>query len=562
MESISSRTAPRLRLPSGVKSAELSFLALQILLLLLTRLAQSRVYSDDAYIHFRNALNWIRGEGLLFNSGEWVLATTSPVFALMLAWLGSVLPAGIPSIAQGFNLSCEIVSLLLLSRLLSRAGLSRGVRHLLMAITSFEPNRMFHSTAGMEMSFFILAMLAVLDRLAAGRWLASGLILGVLPWIRPEGAVVWCAFGLALLLCREWRTFVRTYATAGVVAVLFCASLLVTYGTFVPLSVRIKSVAPWFAGSAGGGCALEFFLALGRLVPLDPFTRFDADYGEARNLAVSILFSLLQIVLIVEGARVMARSGDRLSALAMSFFVAGYYALYALANPQIFRWYYVPYSFFILTLAVQGWVSAIDGGLRWLARRAEWSEPRVKLRRAAALAALAFLFLLNLSRAAWSSGFFDFSPGWRGYAFRYWGPGAWKREYLYELSAQYLNDRIGGDSYVTVALPEIGVFGYGFKGRVLDVYGLVSPEVLQVIQPDVASQYRKQGLKFPFDVYLHLRPEFIVTMKLFFPDPPPAFLAAYGGFTFGDSALLIYGRKDVLDRYARIPDPNPRKRLQ
>ena len=45
---------------------------------------------DDAYITYRYADNFRQGLGLLYNPGEWVLGTTTPLFALLLGVLGLV----------------------------------------------------------------------------------------------------------------------------------------------------------------------------------------------------------------------------------------------------------------------------------------------------------------------------------------------------------------------------------------------------------------------------------------------------------------------------------------
>src|SRR5580700_1207941 len=46
---------------------------------------------DDAYITFRYAANLARGFGLVFNPGERVLGTTSPLFTFILAAGGRIL---------------------------------------------------------------------------------------------------------------------------------------------------------------------------------------------------------------------------------------------------------------------------------------------------------------------------------------------------------------------------------------------------------------------------------------------------------------------------------------
>lgn len=67
--------------------------------------------NDDAYITYRYAQNLVQGRGLVFNPGEYVLATTSPLHALMLSVVALVYPnlplaaiilSGVALLALGF----------------------------------------------------------------------------------------------------------------------------------------------------------------------------------------------------------------------------------------------------------------------------------------------------------------------------------------------------------------------------------------------------------------------------------------------------------------------------
>ncbi len=49
------------------------------------RLATGPHPIDDAYITFRYARNLADGLGLVYNPGEWVLGTTAPLWATILA---------------------------------------------------------------------------------------------------------------------------------------------------------------------------------------------------------------------------------------------------------------------------------------------------------------------------------------------------------------------------------------------------------------------------------------------------------------------------------------------
>ena len=55
------------------------------LVALLARLLTGPHPIDDAYITFRYARNLAEGLGLVYNPGEWVLGTTTPLWAILLA---------------------------------------------------------------------------------------------------------------------------------------------------------------------------------------------------------------------------------------------------------------------------------------------------------------------------------------------------------------------------------------------------------------------------------------------------------------------------------------------
>ncbi|HEX9595332.1 MAG TPA: hypothetical protein VF982_00500, partial [Anaerolineales bacterium] len=61
-----------------------------ILLAFAARLIPGPRTIDDAYITFRYARNILAGNGLVYNPGERVLGTTTPLFAFLLAALGAV----------------------------------------------------------------------------------------------------------------------------------------------------------------------------------------------------------------------------------------------------------------------------------------------------------------------------------------------------------------------------------------------------------------------------------------------------------------------------------------
>jgi hypothetical protein len=69
--------------------------------------AQPNGLFDDAYITLRYAANLIKGWGFVFNAGERVLGTTSPLFALLLAAGGHLIG---PSHLEGLAVSLGLLS--------------------------------------------------------------------------------------------------------------------------------------------------------------------------------------------------------------------------------------------------------------------------------------------------------------------------------------------------------------------------------------------------------------------------------------------------------------------
>lgn len=527
---------------------EILLLAAQIAFLVWTRLVQPHIYWDDAYIHFRNALNWSRGDGLLYNRGEWLIGTTSPIYALLLAILHSATLIEIPTIALAFNFVCEIGIVILSLLWLRRAGVPLLFRHLVVLVTLAEPLRMYFGIAGMEMNFYLLAALGIFECFYRRRWLAGGLILGCLGWIRPEGAVVGVALVLALGLTKNFRHLWRGIATAAIVALAFMAALMVTYGTFIPQSIRIKSVAPWYQGRR---TPLELFGGLADLTPLFPLTGFASSWSSPHARVITSLVSLAQISLMALGVRFFWKKGQPFAAAAFGGFAVGTYLFYALTRPQLTGWYLIPYFFLSLYLSGVGWWALFST----IHERAKSKFPAIEkfapaLNHAPSLV-LAALLLLNLSHRAQFYQYFEPGTIGSGLAFRLrpLTPGQYEPRYI--RAAEILNPIIGGDDKVRVGCAEIGVFGYFYDGRILDTYGLVSPEVADGLRREPPPDFDPARHGHIVQICLALKPEFILSGRRFLNEVPPSFEALYQETPLPALELRFFIRRDLLEKFRR-----------
>lgn len=330
---------------------------------------------DDTFITFRYALNLARGQGFVYNAGERVLGTTTPLWALLLAGCRS-LGAPIPAVAFGAAVIADAASALLLLRLLLRLGFPRrvalGAAVLFLAL--FDDLTIARS--GMETSLFILLALAALAALAEERLALAGLAAGLACLTRPEGLVllpVWLAAGLV-----RWR---RPAARRDVLlgAVLLAITLggwalfaTLYFGSVVPQSIVAKAshVArdPSLAGFSRMNLAL--FLTLGQ---------FGGGIFERTWLQLNFLLTLLSALAALRLGLAAAR--ERTEAALLRFllpvlFPLGYVAGLAAGHAFTwFPWYYGPVYPFAAMLAMIG-IDALADGLRpWLGEGARRLAP-------------------------------------------------------------------------------------------------------------------------------------------------------------------------------------------
>jgi hypothetical protein len=202
-------------------------------LLLLTRAYFWRLLpfaSEDAYITFRYARNLARGLGLVFNPGERVMGYTSPLWTVWNA-LGIALGKDPVAWSRATSVLLEAVALVLVTRMLLRAfgAAAAWTFALFFAGWTFFAAM---SVSGMENSAFF-ALLALAAWLVERKSLFSGVALGLLALMRPEGVV--CAGVVALGATWRARAIALAIAAAGF------GALAAFNGSPVPQSLVAKA---------------------------------------------------------------------------------------------------------------------------------------------------------------------------------------------------------------------------------------------------------------------------------------------------------------------------------
>ena len=132
------------------------------LLALVARLVPGPRTIDDAFITFRYAQNLISGAGFVYNAGEHVLGTTTPLYTILLSLVS--LPFGgaaapFPTLALVLNAFFDAVCCWLLVRLASRLGYPIA-GWISAAIWAVAPMSVTFAIGGMETSLFVCLILA------------------------------------------------------------------------------------------------------------------------------------------------------------------------------------------------------------------------------------------------------------------------------------------------------------------------------------------------------------------------------------------------------------------
>jgi uncharacterized membrane protein len=119
-------------------------------------------FFDDAYITFRYARNIAEGIGFVYNAGEKILGTTTPLFTLILAIIGnSTAPIFIPHISFVISLISDAISIWLIFQIARIIFIDSKYAYGIAILFAFQPLRLNIAVGGMETSFFILFLLLI-----------------------------------------------------------------------------------------------------------------------------------------------------------------------------------------------------------------------------------------------------------------------------------------------------------------------------------------------------------------------------------------------------------------
>ncbi len=384
---------------------------------------------DDAYITFRFARNLAAGLGFTFNPPDRVLGTSTPLFTAIMALpaLAGVAPAWI---ALTIATVADLVTIACGVWLLERHGWRVAALLYAAAIAGW-PSYLTSTVSGMETSLYIALLSIVWVALAWERYSVVAVAAGLATLCRPDGVIAAAVCG-ASILARAPRAMVRWIAIVAAVLTPWLLFSAMYFHTLVPASVTAK--------------------AHHRLAAVESSNVLAGHFGSGAYGAIDVFA--------IAGAVVLLRRTGRSFGAPLAWLLI-YVTAFAITGAfSHFPWYFTPILPIYFACAAAGveWAGVTAIGAPRLSRIAV----PLALVGAAVLASRLPPHRAQLDR--WMQG----------------------RERLYERVAR---ERLA-DPACTLAATEVGAFGYFFEGRILDLVGLVSPEVIGRPVVEVLSNQR------------------------------------------------------------------------
>jgi hypothetical protein len=421
---------------------------------------------EDAYITYRYASNVAQGHGFVFNPGERVFGTTTPLYTLLLAllaWLGLPIPETSETIyALGLAVTGVLGALMLRSLGSPRVGLVFATYMAWAALVM--PNHW-----GLETSLYNSLLFGTLYAAwrRAPTW--TGVLMG-LAFLTRYDAFVFVAVLLLVMLWRDRRIPWRTGLVALAVVSPWLLFAQLYFGSVLPNTLASK------AGSASS--VLYAFDSVAAQIRFQGMTllRLGVGYAPARLVASGLVLAVLCGLFC--GTRRLLRRQPLMAQVAI-YPIALWIGYAIIAPPVNHHWYLVPATIFVIFWTLAGWGLLAE---EWTSRlRAPWPTAIF-----AALVLGALALVPSTQRR-------DSVQRQSGAQYR-------NRINAYQAMAQRVNDY--GLSGLSILTREPGYLGLLTGNPMIDGAGLITEEL---------RYHQGGGGRTPFDEILaRFRPDLIV----------------------------------------------------
>lgn len=386
---------------------------------------------DDPFITYRYARQLAQGHGFVYNPGERVLSTTTPLFTLILA-AGWFIWPDLPHLANligCFSLALGGLCLWLVARTWKQPA--AGWAGLLLYPTF----PLLLQTLGSETPLYLAFCLGAIATYAGRRYRWTALLAALAVLTRGDGILVALVLSLHyLLMVRNRIPWAALGIFAGITAPWFLFSWLY-FGSPLPATLAAKQ--------AQGSMAISQRFAVGLGTIAKPYMNSWAYWLEAFLVILGLVYLLWR-----------ARKFGIILTWTILYFVA-----YSVLGVSRYFWYYAP--------LVPGWVALVGVGVEGVA----------ELGRTLSGVKITAPFNVNIGHKSVILGLLVCLPFW-AYQSRQAhqiGTQVDSRVAIYQSIGSWL--RWNTPVSASVGALEIGIIGYYDDRRMVDFAGLIQPEV-------------------------------------------------------------------------------------
>ena len=466
------------------------FIVIIVMCAILARVIPGARTIDDSFITYRYARNILAGNGFVFNPGENVQGTTTPLYTALMTGLGffwGANEAPYPQIALVANALADGATCLLLFLIGRRLGSTIGgaAASLAWAVAPFSVT---FAIGGLETSVYIFLLTgSTWAHLSKHRKTAA--ILAVLSLLtRPDAILL---IGL-LFIHRLYQAKILKEKISIAEAALFLLPGIVWgmfawvyFGSPIPHSVQAKLEV----------YRLESFSSFIRLVQHYALIFMqDLFFGPVIGTGLGLITVPFLFVI---GSLKAVKTEPAIFPYALYPWV--YLAVFSIPNPLIFRWYLTPPTPVLYLFVLIG----VEKLCKDISRHWILQKKPILQNFLVGTIVIAFPLLFNIN--GWvirpDHGPSNPSPGM-----------AWiKLELLYREAASIVSPFMTEET--VLAAGDVGVLGFYTPARILDTVGLNSPQSL-IYYPIPQEEY-VINYAIPTNLILQEKPDWIIILEVY-----------------------------------------------
>lgn len=454
---------------------------------------------DDSWIHLHFARQLATGAGLTYNPERWIAGSTAPLWTAILAF-AFTLPGGILPWVKLLGIAFFLTTVHATDRFAAELGLGRGLRLLAAILVATTPWLVWSALSGMEIALFATLslwgiVLHLRERAAPSRLPVSLPVLALATLARPEGLLLFLA-ALVDRLLRFERTpaGLRLDVGLGTTNRHWQAVRRLLFGGLLPAALVLVPTLVFYRVIGDSFLPTTFAVKSAPMADLIPSGRY-------LRTVVDVVFRSQPIMLLVAGAgilRLVAQLGSaRDRGLLPAFWPLGMALVYSLLAPEggpvvvgNFGRYYFPLLPVVVVLGILGLEQVVDRPPLF------WGGRRLPVR--------AVLLALVIAPQLW-----DLASG----SARYTRTIA-NVEDSDVRAARWLAERLPPDALL--AVQDIGAIKYHLPNSVVDLTGIVNPEILPYLRgtgPADPVYWEDRLLGFLAQV----RPDYLVVFPSSYP---------------------------------------------